>query len=232
MRKDERGRWVIVGGECRWLAAKDAGQTHVPCLPVEGELDEAELLIDQISENEIRSQLRPLELARSIVKVKALKGVNSQTVAKMFGWSGSAVTIAEALLTLPEDVQEMVDKGLLPETTGYEISRLPDRDAQRTLAFEVVGKKLTRQQTQQAVHDQVPKKNVAGKAGRLSCKLAGGLSITLSKAGQPLSKSDITAAIERLRKEMKKLEDKVDNAVLATTAMTDIRTLDESEAAL
>jgi ParB family chromosome partitioning protein len=228
VRRNGRDCWEIIAGECRWLAAKAAGLEQVPCLPVEGDLDEAELLIDQISENEIRNSLRPLELARGIAKVKALKGVNSRTLAKMFGWSGSGVCIAEALLTLPDDLQQMVDDGRLAETTAYEISRVPGPEGQRKLALKVVSKSLTREQTQEEVRNEVPKKNVAAKAGRLSCKLSGGLSITVSKGGQPLSKADINAAIERLRKEMKKFEDKGDKPVLAVS-LTDLPTLTESE---
>ena len=85
----------------------------MPCLPVEGELSETDMLADQIVENHCRHDLRPLDLARAMAKLKKLKGCTSQDLAAELGISGASVTRAEALLTLPEDVQAMVDDGRL-----------------------------------------------------------------------------------------------------------------------
>jgi ParB family transcriptional regulator, chromosome partitioning protein len=214
-RDEERQCWRIVIGECRWRAARLAGLATVPCLEVDGEPDEVEVLADQVIENTVRNSLRPLELARSLAKLKALKACNSQALAREFGLSGSAITRAEALLTLTPDVQDMVDDGRVPESAAYEISRLADPEAQRGLAMLVAGKKLNREQVQEAVRGAVGKRNVAPRGGRLSCRLDGGVSVTIVGAGQSLTKADLTAAIERLRKEMKKLEEAGDTADLA-----------------
>jgi ParB family transcriptional regulator, chromosome partitioning protein len=215
-RDEERQCWRIVIGECRWRAARLAGLKSVPCLELDGEPDEVEVLADQVIENTVRNSLRPLELARSLAKLKALKACNSQTLAKEFGLSGAAITRAEALMTLPPDVQDMVDDGRLAESAAYEIHRLPEAEAQRGLALLAAGKKLSREQVQEAVRGTIGKRNVTPRGGRLSCRLDGGVSITVARAGQPLSKADLAAAIERLRKEMKKLED-AGEPVLART---------------
>ena len=74
------------------------------------------MLADQIVENHCRHDLRPLDLARAMAKLKKLKGCTSQDLAAELGISGASVTRAEALLTLPEDVQAMVDDGRLAES--------------------------------------------------------------------------------------------------------------------
>jgi ParB family chromosome partitioning protein len=110
-RDEERRCWVLVSGERRWRAARQAGLATVPVLPVGGEASEEDTLTDQIIENEVREDLRPLELARAIAKLKALKGCSSSTLARELGLSNVAVTRAEALLSLPPEIQAMVDDG-------------------------------------------------------------------------------------------------------------------------
>jgi ParB family chromosome partitioning protein len=203
----ERKCWWIVTGECRWRAARQAGLTHVPCLEVQGEVGEADQLADQVIENSVRNSLRPLELSRALAKLKALTGSNSRTLADVLGLSGAAITRAEALLTLPPDVQAMVDDGRVAESAAYEISRLPDEASQRELALSVASGRMNRDTVAEAVRTSIGKRKATPKGGRISCRLDGGISITLARAGQSLTKADVLLAIERLRKEAKKLED-------------------------
>lgn len=200
----ERQCYLIVCGESRWRAARLAGLSHVPCAVVEGNPDEIDLLADRVVENSVRSDLRPLDFARAIAKLKALKKATSQAIAKEFGLCGAAITRAESLLTLPEDIQALVDAGTVPESAAYEISRLPDVQAQRELAAAVAAGRLTRSQVTEKVQETVGKKKVQPKASRLSCRLDGGVSVTVS-AGEPLTWDLVLEAIDRLRKEGRKL---------------------------
>ena len=194
----ERKCWRIVTGESRWRAAKLAGLATVPCVPVEGELSETDMLADQIVENHCRNDLRPLDLARAMAKLKKLKACTSQDLAAELGISGASVTRAEALLTLPEDVQAMVDDGRLAESAAYEISRLKDEDAMRELASQIVASRLNRDQVIEAVRLKVGKKNVQPKAGRVAGKLDG-VSFSFSFASGELTPETLLAAIEKIR---------------------------------
>lgn len=212
---DQRASWVIISGECRWRAAKQAGLATVPCLPVEGELSETDLLADQIIENTVRNSLKPLELARSLAKLKALKGCTSQALARELGISGGAITKAEALLSLPEEIQAMVDDGRVPESAGYEISRMPDEQGQRELAYSVAAGRMNRDHVAEAVRQKIGRKDVRPKAGRISCKLDGGISVTVS-SGDPLTWNELIAALDQIRRQAKKLyEDGKDVSALA-----------------
>lgn len=196
---DRHRRESVAGGRLAKLAT-------LPCIVVEGQPDEADLLADRIIENSCRQDLRPLEFARAVAKLKTLKGCNSQTLAKTLGLSGSAMSKAEALLTLPEAVQQMVDARKVSESAAYEISRLPDERSQCDLAQAVAAGGMSRDQVADAVRGRVGKRNVTGKAGRIACKLDGGVSVTLS-AGQPWTWDELLAALDRLRREAKKLCD-------------------------
>jgi ParB family chromosome partitioning protein len=197
--------FLIVTGESRWRAARLAGLVHVPCLVLQGQPDEADLLIDRIVENECRHDLRPMELARSLAKLKVLKKCTAQELAAELGISGASITRSEALLTLPDAIQAMVDENRVPESAAYEISRLDDEVAQLELAHAVASKRMTRDQAAQAVRSKVGK-TVRPRASRLACQLDGGVCVTVS-AAQALTWDDFNAAIEQIRKAAKKLCD-------------------------
>jgi ParB family transcriptional regulator, chromosome partitioning protein len=202
---EQRQVWVILTGESRFRAAKLAGLQTVPCLPVAGELSEADRLADRLTENDVRHDLEPMEAARALARLKALKGCTSKALVEEYGFSGAAISKAEALLSLPADIQELIGSGpgQIAAATGYEISRLPDEQSQRELAQAVVAKHLPRHAVAEAVQAKVGKKAVASKAGRITCKLDG-IAITIS-SGEPLSWDDFNAAMDRVRKEAKKL---------------------------
>jgi ParB family chromosome partitioning protein len=208
IRDEQRGVWVILTGESRYRAAKLAGLTSVPCLPVAGGLAEVDRLADQLTENDVRHDLQPMEAARALARLKALKGCNSKTLVEEYGFSGAAISKAEALLSLPADLQELVGSGpgQIAPASAYELSRLPDEESQRELAHAVVAKHMPRDAVAEAVRGRVGKRNVAPKAGRLSCKLDGGISVTVS-SGEPLTWEDLLTALDHLKKQAKKLCD-------------------------
>jgi ParB family transcriptional regulator, chromosome partitioning protein len=208
IRDEQRQVWVILTGESRYRAAKLAGLQSVPCLPVAGELSEVEKLADRLTENDVRHDLQPMEAARALARLKALKGCNSKTLVEEYGFSGAAISKAEALLSLPADLQELVGSGpgQIAPASAYELSRLPDEHSQRELAQAVVAKHMPRDAVADAVRGRVGKRNVAPKAGRLSCKLDGGITVTVN-SGEPLTWDDLLTALDHLKKQAKKLCD-------------------------
>ena len=145
-------------------------------------------------------------MARALAKLKALKGCNSRVLAEELGLSGAAISRAEALLTLPPDMQEMVDDGRLAGVGG--LRNLPPRrgeQAQRELALAAEGGKLNRERVIEAVRGVVPKRNVTPRSSRVTARLDG-LSITVS-GSEPLTWDGLLAGLDRLRKEARKLCD-------------------------
>lgn len=207
LRDEERRCWRIVTGESRWRAARIAGLTHVPCIAVEGHPAEEDILADQVVENAVRHGLRPLELARALVKLEALKGCNAKSLAEELGLSGAAISRAKALLTLPESIQTLVDDGRIAESVGYEISRLPDAQAQHELATSVAAGRLNRDQVAEAVRDRVGKKNVRPRTSRLSWKPETGPSITVSTQ-EALSLDELIESLSQLQRHAKRALEK------------------------
>src|SRR5206468_5331750 len=77
-------KWVIIAGERRWRAATLAGLATVAAVEASGPLTDDEILGDQLVENCVREDLKPIEQARAF---KALMDRND--------WS--AIRLAKAL---------------------------------------------------------------------------------------------------------------------------------------
>jgi ParB family transcriptional regulator, chromosome partitioning protein len=205
LRDEERGCWLILTGESRWRAARQAGLTHVPCIPVKDQLSEACRLADRLTENMVRDDLRPMEEAAGIARLKALMGCNSKTLVDEYGFSGAAITRAEGMLTLPPDIQAMVGTGtgMVPPSAAYELSRLDDPQAQMELAHAIAAGKLNRDRVAALVRDQVGTRKLTPKASRLAVR-SDGMSVSIT-ASEPLTWDGLLATIDRIRKAAKTL---------------------------
>ena len=62
---DEHQNWMIIAGERRWRATRRAGLPTIECYFHEGELAPSEILEQQLIENCLREDLRPIEEAKA-----------------------------------------------------------------------------------------------------------------------------------------------------------------------
>jgi ParB family transcriptional regulator, chromosome partitioning protein len=152
VRWDEtQGKYVILVGERRWRAAQMAGLTSLSCIIVEGELGDAERLSIQLVENALREDLKPVEQARAYKTLMETHGWSGNQLAKELHIAQASVVKALALLDLPEQVQNQIDRGELAASVAYEVSKLDDPEQQRELASAAVAEKLTRSEVVEAV---------------------------------------------------------------------------------
>ena len=107
------GGYRIVAGERRWRAARMAGLTEVPA--VIRDMSDADEMLFALIENLQREDLNPMEEARGYRTLIESQGLTQEEAAKAVGKSRPAVTNALRLLNLPEDIQEMLERG---EITG------------------------------------------------------------------------------------------------------------------
>ncbi len=109
------GGYRIVAGERRWRAARMAGLSEVPA--VIREMTDAEEMLFALIENLQREDLSPLEEARGYQTLIDAQGFTQEEVSKTVGKSRPAVTNSLRLLNLPEDVQQMLERGEI--TAGH-----------------------------------------------------------------------------------------------------------------
>jgi ParB family chromosome partitioning protein len=158
-------KWVIVSGERRWRAAQAAGLSTIDCYFAEDEIAPSDILEQQLVENLLREDLRPIEEARAFEMLMSLNNWNGNQVAKALHVPASKVSRALALLDLPEDVQEQVDAGVLPARSAYEVSKLPDDESRRSLAAKAANGGMTNRDMASAVRQQKGMRKAKRKPG-------------------------------------------------------------------
>jgi ParB family chromosome partitioning protein len=104
----EAGRWQIVAGERRWLAATAAGLAEVPV--VVRELDDRTALEVGLIENVLREDITPLEEARALKGLLEATGWSYAQLGERLGKNKAWVDHRVRLLKMPAPVQEALDR--------------------------------------------------------------------------------------------------------------------------
>jgi ParB family chromosome partitioning protein len=188
------GKWVIIAGERRWRATLKAGLGTIDCVFVEGEISRGELLAQQLIENLLREDLRPVEEARAFRELLALNGWTGKQLAQALRIPPSKVTRSLALLDLPGDLQERVEAGELAARSAYEIAKLDGDGERRALADAVRQRGLTAEGARQAVRSRQGQAAPRRRAARERFSAPGGVTVTVG-AARPLTGGDVEAAL-------------------------------------
>ena len=94
--------YVVVIGERRWRAAKLAGLESIACVVVPGTATPEEILEDQLVENCLREDLKPIEQARAYQSLMQRLGLSQRALAEKLTVSQGQIMQALKLLELPE----------------------------------------------------------------------------------------------------------------------------------
>lgn len=132
------GRYQLVAGERRWRAAQKAQLHEIPALI--RDLSEREVMALALIENLQREDLNPIEEARAYHRLAEQEGLTQADIAKMVDKSRSHVANLQRLLSLPEDVVGLVERGDL--SMGH-ARALIGNDAATEIAREAVAKNLS-----------------------------------------------------------------------------------------
>ena len=133
------GKYCIIVGERRFRAASQVeGLDRVPCIIVEGEPTERDILESQITENLLRMDLAPIEQARAYQRYMSLTNCSGKDLAAMLHVSPPTISRALSLLTLPEEVQAQVAEGQLSPKAGQAIARITNPEVAKKVASKAV----------------------------------------------------------------------------------------------
>ena len=187
-------KWIIIAGERRWRATRRAGLETIDCVFVEGELSRGELLSQQLIENLLREDLRPVEEAKAFRELLTLNDWTGKQLSDALRVPPSKVTRSLALLDLPADLQHQVELGELPARSAYEIAKLGDDEKRRKLAEAVQDGELTVEDTRKAVRTRKGKAVPKERGTREKYASPGGVIVTVT-AGRALPDAEIEAAL-------------------------------------
>jgi len=104
---DDKTNYEIIAGERRWLAAQRAGLHEVPVVITIA--DDLKSLEFAIVENVQRHDLNPLEEAQGYKRLIDEFSYDQEKVAKFIGKSRSYITNSLRLLTLPDEVIQLIE---------------------------------------------------------------------------------------------------------------------------
>lgn len=184
-------RWVIIAGERRYRAAMMAGLSSLIVIEAKGDLTPDDVLEDQIVENLLRDDLKPIEQAQAFKALIERRGWTYRQLSERLSVSTGSISRALALLTLPEDVQRLVEDETIPASAASELARVDDPGKRREIVEEIASGRMTRDETIAAVRQAKPRSTVERKGkGRgpakpklpleRSVRTSGGLKVTVS----------------------------------------------------
>tara|TARA_B100000945_G_scaffold189118_1_gene151864 strand:- start:295 stop:1140 length:846 start_codon:yes stop_codon:yes gene_type:complete len=109
--KYEAGKYEIIAGERRWLAAQKAGLNEVPVIILD--IDDQKSLEIAIVENVQRQDLNIVEEAKGYQRLNEEFGYDHDKISKFMSKSRSHISNTIRLLSLPNDVIGLLEEGKL-----------------------------------------------------------------------------------------------------------------------
>lgn len=144
------GGFELVAGERRLRAAREAGLATVPV--VVRELSDAQADELRLVENLQRQDLNPVEEAEALRRLLERHGYTQEQLTARLGKSQPWISNRLRLLELPEEVRDLISRGMLSAAAGRELLRLAEHpDRLRALATRAAQHGWTTRQLEQHV---------------------------------------------------------------------------------
>ena len=122
--KYDVGKYEIVAGERRWIAAQKAGLNEVPIIVLD--VDDQKTLEIAIIENVQRQDLNIIEEAKGYQRLSKEFGYDHDKISKFMSKSRSHISNTLRLLTLPEDVIGLLEEGKLTAGQARPLIGMPN----------------------------------------------------------------------------------------------------------
>ena len=151
------GFYIIIAGERRYRAAKEAGLSEIPAIIMDiSEGDAAEI---SLIENIQRQDLNPMEEAAAYRAIMDEYGITQEQLSERIGKPRSSVANMLRLLDLPPEIAKYVADGAL--TTGHAKALMALKD--KSMLSEIVSNVLKLNLTVRATETYVKRLNSPGK---------------------------------------------------------------------
>ena len=144
--RPEGSGYQIVAGERRWQACKNLGFKTIAAKVIIANDAEAQEIA--LVENLQRDNLNAIEEARGYQRLIELKGCKQKDVAEAVSKNQATISNALRLLSLPEEVQELMFDGLLTSGHGRAILAVPEEEGRIRLAKKIVDENLSVRETE------------------------------------------------------------------------------------
>ena len=144
--KSTKGKYEIIAGERRWLAAQKAGLHEVPVVVLS--VDDIKSLEFSIIENVQRQDLNPIEEAQGYQQLIDEFSYDQEKISKFIGKSRSHVANCIRLLNLPNEIISYVENEEITAGHAKILVNLPNA---QFIAKKIIDKKLSVRQSENLV---------------------------------------------------------------------------------
>lgn len=147
VRPMEKGKYQIIAGERRYRAFKKLGRTMIPAIVRDYEDEEVDKL--QLVENVQREDLNPYDEAIAYLKLKEKYGLKQDDIAKAVGKSRPYISNMTRLLSLEDEILEMLKKGEITVSHAKLILSVDTKEERLKLAHKIKDAGLTVRHTEE-----------------------------------------------------------------------------------
>ena len=156
---NNKEKFLIIAGERRWRAAQIAKLHEIPVI-VQQNLEEKKIIEISLLENLQRTDLNPIEEAKGYKNLIEDHNYKQETVAVVVGKSRPYVANLMRLLTLPEDIQNLIISDKL--SIGH-VRPLVGRTDAVSLAKEIVRRNFSVREVETYIKSLENKKSLSEK---------------------------------------------------------------------
>ncbi len=146
VREMPNGYYQIIAGERRWRAARMANLDEVPVLVLDA--DDRTVMELALVENLQREDLNPMEEAAGFQTLMDEYGLTQETIAERVGRSRSAVANSLRLLSLSDELADLVRSGTLSAGHARALLSLKDEKLRRQAAQRIMALQLSVRQAE------------------------------------------------------------------------------------
>ena len=140
------GYYQIIAGERRWRAARMAGLDEVPVMVIEA--DDRKVMELALVENLQREDLNPMEEAAGFQTLMDEYGLTQEEAAQRVGKSRSAVANTLRLLTLSDELKELVRDGTISPGHARALLSLKEESLRKQAAQRIIALQLSVRQAE------------------------------------------------------------------------------------
>lgn len=153
----KEGRYKIIAGERRYVAAKKAGLEIIPCIVMD--VSENEAMEISLIENLQRKDLDVFEEAEGLKTLVENYGYNHEKISKKIGKARSTITEIINLTKIPKDIRSLCNEyEIKSRSMLIEIAKQKNKDDMVKLLYQIKDKGLKREDTRELAKELKGKK--------------------------------------------------------------------------
>ena len=156
LKRQSDGEYLLIAGERRLRAAAMAGLDRVPAIIRDA--DEEDINLIARVENIQRENLGYIEEAKAYKNIMEKYDMSQMELSEKLGKNQSTISNKIRILTLPEDIQEMLAENRLTERHARALLKIEDNRIRKVILDKVIKHGFNVKQTEKLVEDYLTQK--------------------------------------------------------------------------